>query len=229
MQDLEADGRLSSEDIHLLLQDPTIHYRVHNSTPLYPIPSQINPLHTPFLKYFNTFLPSDLLSGFLPFCMQLFPHACYMIHASDLPWSDYLNNHVTIGAVIVIVKIPTQKVWQFEERVIQIILFYIHKVPQVLNARKVIKTNAEIMSQFLSRYQKQEIRLVASSERGIHRTSCRLEWMWATTSCAGGSLQYRQYKFMGSCFARQHNAPLKRHQQKERTRRTKAEAEERGF
>jgi hypothetical protein len=101
----EADSSSSSLEILRLLWNPKIYYRVH-STPLVPILSQMNPVHT-FPPYFpdmhsNINLLSTLRSSecSLPFRfsnqniirISQLSHACYIPRLSHTPWLEQPNN-----------------------------------------------------------------------------------------------------------------------------------------
>jgi hypothetical protein len=51
----EANSDISSQEISRILWNPKVQYRVHNSPPLVPVLSQMNPVHT-----FPTYLPKIL-------------------------------------------------------------------------------------------------------------------------------------------------------------------------
>jgi len=50
----EADQFLASQEITHILWKPKVHYRIHNSPPPVPIPSQLVPVQTPHIP-----LPED--------------------------------------------------------------------------------------------------------------------------------------------------------------------------
>jgi hypothetical protein len=98
----EADSRSASQEIPRLLWNPKAYYSVHNSPPLVPILSLMNPAHTfppCFAKIISNFiLPSTYRSSVwsLPFwfCDQIcvgishLSYACYMLYLShNISWS----------------------------------------------------------------------------------------------------------------------------------------------
>jgi hypothetical protein len=102
----QVDSHSASQEIPRLLWNPKAHYRVHNSPPLVPILSQMNPVHTNspcFPKiHSKSIFPSTPRSSdwLLHFrfsnqnvaCNSHLSHTCYMPHPSHPPWFDHRNN-----------------------------------------------------------------------------------------------------------------------------------------
>jgi hypothetical protein len=99
----EAKSRSASQKIYWLLWKSKVHYCVHKSPLLAPIPSQINPVHIPitYLKktililssHLRLGLPSGLFtSGFrlILLCKSLLSHASFM------PRPSYLLHLITL-------------------------------------------------------------------------------------------------------------------------------------
>jgi hypothetical protein len=89
----KAANCAATQELPSILWNPKVHYRIHKSPPLIPIPSQINPIHTipSYLSntYFNIVhpplrlgLPSGLLpSGFPTSILHAFLFSPFVLHA----------------------------------------------------------------------------------------------------------------------------------------------------
>jgi len=101
----EANRDSTSQEISRLLWNSEVHYRVHYGSPLVPILSQMNPVHT-YLHYapkihFNIILSTPKFSEWsLPFrfsdqnvlCISYLSHLCYMPRPSYPSSIDHPNN-----------------------------------------------------------------------------------------------------------------------------------------
>jgi hypothetical protein len=97
----EVASCVATQELPSILWNPKVHCRVHNSPPLFPILSQISPVHTtPFYLskiHFNMIHPptswslSLWLSHQYPICIPVRPHSCYMPCPSHPTWLDHSN------------------------------------------------------------------------------------------------------------------------------------------
>jgi hypothetical protein len=91
----EAANSEATVELHGILWNSKVHYRVHRSPPLVPILSQMEPVHTTPSRptYILVFLVASflLISHQYPIFISLFPHSCYMPCPSHPPWLDHSN------------------------------------------------------------------------------------------------------------------------------------------
>jgi hypothetical protein len=101
----EVANCATTEEIHSILWNAKVHYRVHKSPPLVPILSQINQINTipSYLSkiYFNTvYSPTSWSSQWslyllafptISYMHSYSPHSCYMPYQSHTPLLHYSN------------------------------------------------------------------------------------------------------------------------------------------
>jgi len=101
----EANSHSTSQEVPHLLWNPKVHYHVHNSPPLVPIVSQMNPVNIlPYLPevHRNIICPSTARSSEWSLSFRFsdqnvvytphLSHACYMPRPSYSPPLNHINN-----------------------------------------------------------------------------------------------------------------------------------------
>ena len=85
---LEARSHSYSKEIIRVSWNPKVHYRIHNSPPLVPIPSLLNPLHTFKLSFsevhFNIILSTQRPKAFSsPQLLGLVSYKCFKCQSTQ--------------------------------------------------------------------------------------------------------------------------------------------------
>jgi hypothetical protein len=86
----EANSHSVSQEIPYLLRSPKVHYRVHKSPPLFPILSQIHPVHT-YPHYFSKICSNIIFTFTFKSCERSIP-----VRLSDKFYMHQNNSNIGV-------------------------------------------------------------------------------------------------------------------------------------